>query len=112
MYNLKLIKGRSYQGFGVKATNLKPLVAIKEEDKAEALVASGYFSLLSEADGARPLETLDTSSLDKMSTAQLIEFAKENDIDISNCKNNPERLIAIKATLSEKENEADFSEDT
>ena len=42
MKNLRLIKGRSYRGYGVMATKTRPGVTV-EDETAEALLNTGYF---------------------------------------------------------------------
>ena len=56
MYRLKLTKARSYTRGGVTVTQEKPLVDVEDAETANALLASGYFTLVSSPDvpGAEP----------------------------------------------------------
>ena len=55
MFHLRLCKGLSYMGI-VRATKAEPDVYVPEEEKAKALVASGYFEMVtSEAEKIQPL---------------------------------------------------------
>lgn len=92
MYTLKLIKGKSYTG-AVRATEKKPLVELENKAEAEALVATGYFALISE-DTPDPLPDIDVE-LEKMTIAQLQEFAKLNDIDLGGATRKDDILTAI-----------------
>ena len=48
MFKLKLIKGRSYTGYGVKADALNPFIEVEKKEVSDTLVASGYFSFVGE----------------------------------------------------------------
>ena len=55
MFHLRLCKGLSYMGI-VRATKAEPDVYVPEEEKAKALVTSGYFEMVtSEAEKVQPL---------------------------------------------------------
>ena len=55
MFHLRLCKGLSYLGI-VRATKAEPDVYVPEEEKAKALVVSGYFEMVtSEAEKIQPL---------------------------------------------------------
>lgn len=109
MFHLRLCKGLSYMGI-VRATKAEPDVYVPEEEKAKALVTSGYFEMVtSEAEKVQPL-TGDTEKaesvtdmfeeeseddvqgdpelmeLQKKNKAELIEYAGQNGIDITGCK--------------------------
>ena len=113
MFHLRLCKGLSYMGI-VRATKAEPDVYVTEEEKAKALVTSGYFEMVtSEAEKVQPLtgDTEKTESatesatdmfeeesedevqgdpelmeLQKKNKAELIEYAGQNGIDITGCK--------------------------
>ena len=55
-YKLKLTKARSYTRGNITATQEKPLVDVEDAETANALLASGYFTLVSSPDvpGAEP----------------------------------------------------------
>ena len=56
MYRLKLTKARSYTRGGVTVTQEKPFADVEDAETAEALLSSGYFTLVSSPDvpGAEP----------------------------------------------------------
>lgn len=55
MFHLRLCKGLSYMGI-VRATKAEPDIYVPEEEKAKALVTSGYFEMVtSEAEKVQPL---------------------------------------------------------
>ena len=65
MYRVKLIKGLSYAG-AVSATKEQPFVDIKDKATADAVVASGYFELVSDTE-AKPKKSKkndETSAVD------------------------------------------------
>lgn len=109
MFHLRLCRGLSYLGI-VRATKAEPDVYVQEEEKANALVASGYFEMVtSEAEKVQPFTggTSETDSIEDMfgeeveeevqedpelmelqkkSKSELIEYAGQNGIDITGCK--------------------------
>lgn len=106
MFHLRLCKGLSYLGI-VRATKAEPDVYVQEEEKAKALVASGYFEMVtSEAEKIQPLagtienaenmfgeaeetenqEESELMELQKKSKPELIEYANVAGIDITGCK--------------------------
>lgn len=110
MFHLRLCKGLSYLGI-VRATKVEPDVFVQEEEKAKALVNTGYFEMVSnEAEISRPqTETAEQENsaddlfgegpgedeqqgnpelmeLQKKNKAELIAYAGQNGIDITGCK--------------------------
>lgn len=110
MFHLRLCKGLSYLGI-VRATKAEPDVFVQEEEKAKALVNTGYFEMVSnEAEISRPqTETAEQENsaddlfgegpgedeqqgnpelmeLQKKNKAELIAYAGQNGIDITGCK--------------------------
>ncbi len=111
MYNLRLIKGKSYLGI-VYATEKNPLVNVAEKAKADYLVESGYFELIGNSEGCEPetvpnnVDTPEDSGelfeedvdeteensisevmeLQQKTKAELIDYATEKGIDIVGCK--------------------------
>lgn len=109
MFHLRLCRGLSYLGI-VRATKAEPDVYVQEEEKANALVASGYFEMVtSGAEKVQPFTggTSETDSIEDMfgeeveeevqedpelmelqkkSKSELIEYAGQNGIDITGCK--------------------------
>lgn len=96
MFTLKLTKGRSYTGYGVKATVRKPLVEVDKKDVSDALIASGYFSLI---EAAVP-ETGGEKPLEKMTEKELEAYAAENGIDLAGASKKAEKLAAIQQALA------------
>ena len=108
MYHIKLVKGRSYTGNGIRATNTKPDVYLDDENAAQKAVGSGYFvfveapavntpSSTSAATGAKIVET--PSVIKKLNKTQLEERAVKLGIDISAARNNDERAGMVIAAL-------------
>jgi len=62
MYHLKLSKGLSYYGGGIKATKKNPDVYVEDEASAALALASGYFKLVSKVF----LEDMDNDELKKL----------------------------------------------
>ncbi len=91
MFKLRLIKGRSYAGNGIKVTAEKPIISIESKEKTDALVASGYFSIVSEPE----LSKTEEKPLEKMSDKELETYAAENGIDISGLSKKSDKLAAI-----------------
>jgi len=103
MYKLKLTKGLSYNGLGVKVTSKEPDVEVKEKETSDALVATGRFALLDvdSADNGGGVSGENMALLEKMNNTQLVAFAGEHDIDIADCKNAGERLAKIKQFIAD-----------
>ena len=68
MYRVKLVKGRSYTG-AVKATRDNPLVDVADKKTADALIASGYFVLVSEETPAAKPKSKKAAKSEETSTA-------------------------------------------
>ena len=109
MFHLRLCRGLSYLGI-VRATKAEPDVYVQEEEKANALVASGYFEMVtsgaekdqpftggtSETDSIEDMfgeeveeevqEDPELMELQKKSKSELIGYAGQNGIDITGCK--------------------------
>lgn len=107
MFKLKLIKGRSYTGYGVKADALNPFIEVSKKEVSDALVASGYFSFVegevnadNDKGGDKPLE--------KMTEKELDAYAAENGIDLSGAGKKADKLAAIQQALAEDDNAGDL----
>jgi|GEM_PF-3166939 len=108
MYKLKLKKGRSYQGCGVKVDSKQSEIDVAAE-VADRLLATGYFSLISAEEDPAEVNTpanienanggeggvQEGIALDNMTVAQLKAFAKEHGIDISGLSKKPDILAKI-----------------
>ncbi len=95
MTKLKLIKGLSYTGHGVSVSASSPFVEVNDENRANALAGSGYFSIVAEAPGASAPNTADEKPLEKMTEKELESYAAENGIDISGLTRKADKLSAI-----------------
>jgi len=119
MRHLKLIKGRSYSGPGIRATNAKPFVSIENEAIADLAIASGYFVEVDGSDvpaGTVPNNTggagenggdtggdggsnagapLTLPALRKLNKDALEAIAKKRGVDLSAAKNNNDRAALI-----------------
>lgn len=108
MNKLWLKKGRDYRGHGVFA---KKGELLKVDDaKRDALLATGYFALVSSETNDKtpstPLDdnetgnqTLSIAYIEGLKKEEIIALAKEHSIDIGKCKNNAERVSKIIGAL-------------
>ncbi len=108
---LKLVKGRSYYG-AVFATAEKPIVIVDDEDKAQALIATGYFKTVDDIEDSGPIlppdETGDepeeervSAILEEMSKPELETAAAYHNVDIKGLTKKTDIIAAIKAALPE-----------
>lgn len=76
MSKLKLVKGLSYTGHGVSATDKRPIIDVPDKSTADELIASGYFTLIAEdtAPAEKPKEKAPT---DKPEGTGAAEKSKE-----------------------------------
>ncbi len=105
MFKLELIGARSYNGI-VTVTAKKPFAVVETEREVERLLATGYFRLCGdEAEAATEAATeesadfdLDaryTINLEKLTKAELTEYAAKLGISLDGCKTKAEMLEAI-----------------
>lgn len=129
MYHLRLVKGKTYWGI-VKASEEKPDVYVAEREKADALVASGFFALEGEGspavekpsiggedngegdDSFVPGEYEDEGNsadeqpgsimmeLQQKTKAELSEYAEQNGIDLTGCKTKDDIITKIIEALA------------
>lgn len=97
MFKLRLVKGRSYTGNGIKVTAANPFTETDSKGVADVLAASGYFSIVSEPEPPKTEE----KPLEKMSEKELEAYAAENGIDISGLSKKADKLAAIQRALAE-----------
>lgn len=103
MYHLKLCKGLSYSNGKVTATKRNPGVFVDDKATADALLASGYFKLISgpEAPDFPPpgevLGHLDPAQLESMTIPDLKKLAGEMGVDIKGLKAKGDIIAAIVA---------------
>ncbi len=102
MFKLRLTKGRSYTGYGVKATAESPCVDVEKKEVADALVAGGYFALI---DGTAPASGSKDKPLEKMTEKELEVYAVENGIDLEGAGKKAEKLAKIQQALADKGDE-------
>jgi len=95
MFKLRLIKSRSYTGNGIKVSADKPIIEIENKEKADTLVATGYFSIISEQANAS-----EGRSLDKMSDKELDDYAAEIGADVSGLGKKADKLAAVRQALA------------
>lgn len=122
MYRLKLIKGRTYWGAGVKASQEKPFVEVETIEHAEKLVKTGYFAMdesvqTSNSGGVNVAgaEDFDFSvddeeeaaeedsvlaELQKKKKDELVKYASEHGIDITGCKTRDDIISKIFEALA------------
>lgn len=107
---VKLIKGLSYFNLATGFSAKKDKFVDVEDELGAKLIATGKFAEVkgdeqpvAPAPEQAPTGAITTASfakkksLSEMKTAELEAYAKEKGIDISACKNNDERVAAIKA---------------
>uniref|UniRef100_A0AAU8AXD7 HeH/LEM domain protein n=1 Tax=Dulem virus 37 TaxID=3145755 RepID=A0AAU8AXD7_9CAUD len=99
MYKLKLIKGRSYTGRGVKATASNPVIEVETKEISDSLLASGYFSFVGEAVPANSASSVSDKPLTKMTEKELEAYAEENGIDLTGLSKKADKLAAIQQAL-------------
>ena len=103
MYHLKLCKGLSYSNGKVTATKRNPGVFVDDKATADALLASGYFKLISgpEAPSFPPpgevTGHLDPEQLDSMTIPELKKLAEEMGVDVKGLKAKADIIAAIVA---------------
>ena len=103
MYHLKLCKGLSYSNGKVTATKRNPGVFVDDKATADALLAPGYFKLISgpEAPDFPPpgevLGHLDPEQLDNMTIPELKKLAEDMGVDIKGLKAKVDIIAAIVA---------------
>lgn len=103
MYHLKLCKGLSYSNGKVTATKRNPGVFVDDKATADALLASGYFKLISGPEATSfppPGEVtghLDPEQLDGMTIPELKKLAEEMGVDVKGLKAKADIIAAIVA---------------
>lgn len=112
MIQLKLIKGLSYRGGKggcLQATKSSPLCLVNDMEEAAEAVETGYFQIIGEIKAT--VSTVKDKSISEMSKDELIQYAKEHDIDIAGCKTNEERKATINAALSSNDTQVEYEEE-
>lgn len=99
MRNLELKKGLSYSMKGFSCIKGNPVSV--EDDIAEKLLATGRFEevAVAEAPISENKREVSADDIAAMKKDDLIAFAAVHDIDISDCKNNEERIDRIQGVL-------------
>ena len=122
MYRLKLVKGKTYWGAGVKASQEKPYVEVETKEQAERLVKSGHFMLevfeketnkeenaaendeeLSFPEDEVEEENTGNSILAELQTKkkdELVQYAADCGIDIVGCKTKDDIISKIVEALA------------
>ena len=106
MYKLRLARGMSYTGHGLKATKKEPYVNTPDKAVAEYLVESKHFEFAEhQAQGSETPPgvhpTDDSLPNEQWTVQQLQAFAAEKDIDIAGLKLKPEIYARIQEALAE-----------
>lgn len=95
---VKLIKGLSYKQGILLATVKNPYIDCSEED-AQKLIETGYFEFCEQVAESNTNvsngQTADDKELQKMTKDELVAYATECNIDISNCSKKDEIFNAI-----------------
>lgn len=128
MYHLRLVKGKTYWGI-VKASEEKPDVYVAEREKADSLVASGFFALEGEDSSAVEKPRIGGENgegedsfvpgvyedegnsadeqpgsimmeLQQKTKAELSEYAEQNGIDLTGCKTKDDIITKIIEALA------------
>lgn len=99
MKNLKLIKGLSFSMKGFYCAN-NEAVEVEDDAKADYLLSTGKFIEVAETDSDLPVNEepkifLSADDIYNMKSAELIELANKENIDISDCKTNKEKADKI-----------------
>lgn len=99
MRNLELKKGLSYSMKGFSCIKGNPVSV--EDDIAEKLLATGRFEevAVAEAPISENKREVSADDIAAMKKDDLIAFAADHNIDISDCKNNEERIERIQGVL-------------
>lgn len=111
MYRLKLIKGKTYWGRGVKASQSDPIVCVSDTEQANQLVQSGFFTFVENPnETARdeseedflfpeeepvPEESTILAELQQMTKAELMEYAENRGISVIACKTKNDMITKI-----------------
>lgn len=117
MIKLKLIKGLSYRGGrdgSLKATKDKPFCYVETMEEAQEAIASGHFQMVEgeQAIPGKPVNDIPPAkAVDDMTKDELLAYAKEKGIDLSECKNNDERKETIKKALEGESTKVPFEEE-
>jgi len=106
---MKLIlkKGLSYNGHGVKVTNLKPLVENADAALVAKLLKSGYFAEVPETPADKVPTGGNVKPVDKMTEKELDAYAAENGIDLTGVSGKAKKLEKIQQALAETDDEGD-----
>ena len=101
MYRLKLARGLSYTGHGVRATAKEPYVETEDKAAAVCLVESKHFELAANAQAESGSFPDDGAPSEKWTLPQLQAFAAEKGIDVTGLKLKPEFLAKVQEALLE-----------
>lgn len=124
MYHLKLMKALSFTGI-VTATKKNPDVFLEDKATADAAVATGYFTLIEEAEeppeGGEEKEPGEGGGdkepgkkLEEMTVPELETFAAYKGISLKGISKKADIIAKLKAELgaAETENEVDYGSPT
>lgn len=98
---VKLIKARSYSGYGITATAKEPVVDVDDETGI-ILINTGYFSAYEPSEDVLDKQEepeYTAAGIAKMKKDELIAFAHEHGINIEGCGNQDERVKRVQGAL-------------
>ena len=111
MCRLKLIKGKTYWGRGVKASQSDPIVCVSDVERANQLVQSGFFVFLENPNETVRDETEEDflfpeeepvseespmlAELQQKTKAELMEYAENRGISVTGCKTKDDVISKI-----------------
>ena len=101
MYKLKLVRGLSYTGYGIKATKKEPCVNVEDKDIANYLLESKHFELAMSGETGSKAPSDGSMPSEQWTIPQLQAFAAEKGIDIAGLKLKPEIFAKVQEALAE-----------
>lgn len=107
MRHLRLKKGLSYTGPGIRATKAAPDVFLEDDKAADAAIASGYFKEVEDGSIVPPPKapTGTIEAIDTMGATKLRAYAKEKGLALTWPSGTPADTIRedIRAALAAQE---------
>lgn len=100
MYELKLIKGKSYTGIGgatagLHATAARPVIAVEDEATANAAVASGFFSIVSSPAPAKDEAPDSPKDYSRLTLTELKAIASARGISTADLRTKADYAAAL-----------------
>lgn len=103
MFHLKLTKALSYTGI-VAATKNHPDVYTEDKTTADAAVATGYFSVVDDADSntSEASTKPDGKALEDMTVAELETYATYHDVSLKGISKKSDILAKLREELGKE----------